>query len=153
MAGGFAAETIGWRWIFYILAITTGVFSILCLLLLRESYAPVLLARKTARLIKETGNTDLKSKLDTGLTPREVFVRAIVRPMKLLVLSPIVLLLSLYMGVVYGYLYLLFTTFSVVFEQQYHFSSGSVGLSFLGIGIGSLIGLFITGTTSDRILK
>jgi hypothetical protein len=73
--------------------------------------------------------------------------------MKLLFLSPIVLTLSLYMGVVYGYLYLLFTTFSVVFEQQYHFSSGSVGLSFLGIGIGSLMGLVITGATSDRILK
>ncbi|KFZ14917.1 hypothetical protein V502_05850 [Pseudogymnoascus sp. VKM F-4520 (FW-2644)] len=153
VAGGFAAQSIGWRWIFYILAITTGVFSILCLSLLQESYAPVLLARKTARLIKETGNTNLKSKLDTGLTPREVFARAIVRPMKLLILSPIVLTLSLYMGVVYGYLYLLFTTFSVVFEEQYHFSSGSVGLSFLGIGIGSLLGLVITGATSDRILK
>ncbi|OBT63065.1 hypothetical protein VE03_07439 [Pseudogymnoascus sp. 23342-1-I1] len=153
VAGGFAAESIGWRWIFYILAIITGVFSLMCLAFLQESYAPVLLARKTARLIKETGNTDLRSKLDTGLTPREVFVRAIVRPMKLLVLSPIVLALSLYMGVVYGYLYLLFTTFTVVFADQYHFSSGSIGLCFLGIGIGSLMGLVITGATSDRILK
>ncbi|KFY90078.1 hypothetical protein V498_06186 [Pseudogymnoascus sp. VKM F-4517 (FW-2822)] len=153
VAGGFAAESIGWRWIFYILAITTGVFSLMCLVLLKESYAPVLLARKTARLIKETGNTDLRSKLDTGLTPREVFARAIVRPMKLLVLSPIVLTLSMYMGVVYGYLYLLFTTFTVVFADQYHFSSGSIGLCFLGIGIGSLIGLVINGATSDRILK
>jgi multidrug resistance protein len=153
VAGGFASQSIGWRWIFYILAIATGCFSILCVFLLKESYAPILLARKTARLIKETGNTDLRSKLDTGLAPGEVFTRAIVRPIKLLVLSPIVLMLSLYMGVVYGYLYLLFTTFAVVFQEQYHFSSGAVGLSFLGIGLGSLLGLVFTGFTSDKILK
>lgn len=78
---------------------------------------------------------------------------SIVRPTKMLFLSPIVFLLSLYVGVIYGYLYLLFTTISQVFEGQYGFSQGSVGLSYLGIGIGSLIGLFTLGATSDRLLK
>lgn len=71
----------------------------------------------------------------------------------MLFLSPIVFLLSLYVGVIYGYLYLLFTTISEVFEGQYGFSQGSVGLSYLGIGIGSLIGLTVLGSTSDRLLK
>lgn len=71
----------------------------------------------------------------------------------MLVLSPIVLALSIYMAVVYGYLYLLFTTITLVFENTYHFSSGSVGLTYLGIGIGSLLGVIIFGIASDKILK
>jgi MFS family permease len=71
----------------------------------------------------------------------------------MLLFSPIVLVLSTYMGVVYGYLYLLFTTITPVFEEQYHFSQGNVGLAFLGIGIGSLVGLVLFGLASDRILK
>jgi MFS family permease len=55
--------------------------------------------------------------------------------------------------VVYGILYLLFTTFTFVFEEHYHFSSSNVGLSYIGSGIGMFIGLILTGTTSDRILK
>lgn len=69
----------------------------------------------------------------------------------MLFLSPIVFLLSLYMAIIYGYLYLLFTAMSVVFEGQYHFSTGSVGLSYLGFGIGSALGLLLAGATSDRL--
>lgn len=71
----------------------------------------------------------------------------------MLLFSPIVLLLSLYMGIVYGYLYLLFTTFTVVFSEQYHFSTSTVGLSYLGLGIGNLLGLVIFGVASDKLIK
>ena len=73
--------------------------------------------------------------------------------MRLLLFSPIVLALSTYMAVVYGYLYLLFTTITEVYEDQYHFSQGSVGLTYLGIGVGSLLGVVIFGIASDKILK
>jgi hypothetical protein len=120
---------------------------------IKESYAPTLLARKAKKLRKETGNPNLRSVLDTGLDPKDLFKHSIVRPTKMLFLSPIVFLLSLYVALIYGYLYLLFTTFTVVFEGQYGFSQGSVGLSYLGIGVGSLIGLVLLGATSDRLLK
>lgn len=123
------------------------------LLFLRESYAPTLLKRKTKCLIKETGNQDLKSQLDSGLSPKQLFMFSIVRPTKMLIFSPIVFLLSFFVAVVYGYLYLLFTTITMVFEGQYGFSQGSVGLTYLGIGIGSIIGLFAVGSMSDPILK
>src|SRR5947207_5988680 len=91
---------------------------------MRESYHPTLLARKTKRLIKETGNKNLKSALDTGRTPKDLFLFSIVRPTKMLFRSPIVFLLSVFVAVVYGYLYLLFTTISTVFEGKYGFSQG-----------------------------
>jgi multidrug resistance protein len=153
VAGGYIAESIGWRWTFWILVCLTGAFSIVSLIFLRETYAPVIIERKAARLRKETGNNEYRSKLDVGLSKKDVFTMSIVRPMKLLLFSPIVMILSLYLGVLYGYMYLLFTTFTVVFTEQYGFSSGSVGLSFLGIGIGSLVGLGLIGGLSDRLLK
>ncbi|KAJ5612944.1 hypothetical protein N7510_006138 [Penicillium lagena] len=153
VAGGYLAEAKGWRWTFWVLAMASGAVSISSFLSIRESYPPTLLDRRTKKLQKETGNANLRSALDDGRSPKDRFWFSIVRPTKMLFLSPIVFLLSLYVAVIYGYLYLLFTTITEVFERNYHFSEGSVGLAYLGIGIGSMIGLFILGVTSDRLLN
>jgi len=120
--------------------------------LLRESYAFVILKWKTERLRKERGNPNLRSALDTGKTSKELFKFSIVRPVKMLFLSPIVFLISLHMAIVYGYLYLMFTTFPRVFEGQYHFTSGTIGLVYLGEGVGSFLGLMFCGAVSDRLV-
>jgi hypothetical protein len=95
-----------------------------------ESYHPVLLERKTQRLIKETGNTNLRSALASTKEPKETIRLAIIRPTKLLFKSPIVFLFSVYTGVVFGYMYLLFTTITAVFMQGYGFSQGKLPTSF-----------------------
>lgn len=127
--------------------------TVVAFIFLRESYAFTILDRKTKRLRKETGNPNLRSALDTGRSAKDLFLFSIVRPTKMLFLSPVVFLLSLYVAIIYGYLYLLFTTMTEVFEDQYGFSQGSVGLAYLGIGVGSIFGLFILGAISDRLLK
>ena len=71
----------------------------------------------------------------------------------MLLLSPIVSLMALYVAIIYGVLYLLYTTFTFVFERFYGFSSANVGLVYIANGIGMLIGLFIIGSSSDRLLK
>jgi MFS family permease len=127
--------------------------TILFFILLRETYAPVILQRKTIKLQKQTGNLSLRSKLDTGRSPKEQLKHAIIRPAKLLLFSPIVLALSVFQGLCFGCLYLLFTTFSMVYTEQYHWDTGKDGLSFLGMGTGSTISLIVFGYLSDRILK
>lgn len=92
----------------------------------------------------------LRSKLDTGLTPGQLFRYSILRPMKMLAFSPIVLSLSLYVAIVYSYLYLMFTTVTVIFETQYGFATDLVGLAFLGIGIGSFGGQFVYTYVANR---
>ena len=57
------------------------------------------------------------------------------------------------MAIIYGILYLLFTTFTFVFEEHYGFSPSIVGLVYIGLGIGLLLGLVVLGTCSDRIMK
>jgi hypothetical protein len=121
--------------------------------LMRETYSVKILERKTRRLRKETGNQDLVSKLDSGLTRRDHLQRALLLPLRMLFLSPIVLIFSTYMAMVYGYLYLMFTTLTEVFERVYGFSTGTVGLVYLGLGCGMLIGLFIFGAVSKISAK
>lgn len=143
----------GWRWNFWVLAIAAGFLSLVMVFSLRESYVPVLLERKVAKLRKETGNELLRSKFDIGLSPKDFFKRGIVRPLKMLTFSPIVMILSIYIAVAYGYMYVMFTSFTVVFMEYYDFNAKIVGLSFLGIGIGSLLGVAIVSLTSDKYIK
>ncbi|OGM48092.1 hypothetical protein ABOM_002891 [Aspergillus bombycis] len=150
ICGGYLTPAAGWRWNFWLMAIASGVMTVIVFLFLRESYPYVLLKRKTERLRKETGNLDLRSALDTGKTPGQLFAFSIWRPLKML-MSPIVLLLSLYAAVVYSYLYLCFTTFPLIFGGQYGFGSGASGLATLGLGVGSLVGVIFCGAASDKL--
>ena len=154
VAGGYLSNAKGWRWDFWILTMAGGLVFAISLLVARETYAPVLLSRRVARLRKETGNPNLRAAgAHASLSPRQLFWLSIVRPAKMLIFLPIVLGLSLFIAVAYGYLYLLFTTMTEVFEGQYGFSAGNVGLTYLGIGVGSLLGLGFCGFISDRLLK
>lgn len=120
---------------------------------MKETFHPVLLQRKVNRLRKETGNESLRSKLDAGLSPADYFKRSIVRPLKMICLSPIVTGLSIFIGITYGYLYLMFTSMTEVFEQYYGFSTSLVGLAYIGLGVGSLSAVFIYSGTSDRYMR
>jgi hypothetical protein len=126
--------------------------TVLSLLVLRETYAPVLLRRKAKKQGKLSGHANAPAANAPNKPPGALFASSIIRPLKMLVYSPIVLFLSLYVATIYGYLYLCFTTFPRVFQGQYGFSEGTSGLTYLGIGVGSIIGLFICGALSDRIV-
>ncbi|RPA94396.1 benomyl/methotrexate resistance protein [Choiromyces venosus 120613-1] len=153
IGGGFLTQAKGWRWVFWVIAIISAAIAISTFVFLKETYAPTILEAKAARLRKSTGNQELRSKFASELPQREAFLRALVRPLKMLFLSPIVLALSVFMAIVYGYIYLLFTTFPTVFRETYGFTTGTVGLCYIGIGVGSLLGLLACGVLSDHILK
>lgn len=117
-----------------------------------ESYSPAILEGKAAHL-RKTKNSNVRSKLASPLSPSSTLYKAIVRPTQMLLFSPIVTLLSVFIAVVYGQLYLLYTTITFVFEAQYHFAHRVTGLAFLGLGVGMLLGAGVFGAVSDRILK
>ncbi|KAJ0283723.1 hypothetical protein Brms1b_010311 [Colletotrichum noveboracense] len=129
----------------------SSVISLVALAFLRETHPNILLSRKADRLRRETGNQELRSKLDRRLTSSQILIGAFVRTGKLLIFSPIVLIMSLYVGLVFGLLYLLFTTITPIFQGVYGFKAELVGLAYLGIGIGELTSLIVFGTLSDRV--
>ncbi|RFU71727.1 major facilitator superfamily transporter [Trichoderma arundinaceum] len=155
ICGGFIGETVGWRWVFWVLLIVGSVMSIGIEILNRETYAPVLIHWKTERLSKELGRTDLRSAYNKEGTEKSVLTTlkvGLMRPILLFCKSPIVFLLSVYLALVYGLLYLFFTTIPSVFKDKYGFSTGLVGLVYLGIGLGFIAGLVLTALTNDRIM-
>ncbi|TLS30884.1 hypothetical protein PpBr36_02587 [Pyricularia pennisetigena] len=151
--GGYVADVAGWRWMFWIMAIVVGVVSIFAFFVLKETYAPVILERKAAKLRKETAKSNYRSRLASNLTPRDLFAKSIVRPTKMLLCCPIVTIVCIYVAILYGTLYLLFSTYSFVFSEVYGFSSTGTGLVFLAGGLGTLAGLPYIAHFSDRSIK
>jgi Flp pilus assembly protein TadB len=114
----------------------------------KESYAHVLVARKTARLSREFNRQDLRSRYrdeDTSKTKRERLRLGMTGPLRMLFLSPIVVIFSIYMALVYGLLYLLLTTITTVYANVYHWAPEITGLGYLGIiiGLGFFAGLAV----------
>jgi hypothetical protein len=128
----------------------TGTLAIINALFTNETYAPVLLERKAKRLQKETGNTELYAKGQRQLPFPELIKRSFTRPLRMLLFCPLITGLSWYIAFVYGVTYLLFSTFSRVFQEQYHYSSANLGLPYLGLAVGVLISLLIAGFVSDK---
>lgn len=120
---------------------------------MRETNATIILSRKAARLRKETGNPELRSILQRPQVPaKKLIQQAMIRPMRMLIFSPIVMLMGLYMALVFGLTYLLFATFPSVFADTYGWNVGVTGLSYLGLGLGCVIGVVLFSKLSDRHL-
>jgi hypothetical protein len=133
------------------LAILSGVSELAALVIMRETSAKAILDRKAKHLRKFTGNSRLRSKIAHAVEPKQVLVQALIRPTSLLIRSPIVLALSLYAALVFGVIYILFTTFDSVFQGQYGFSEGTSGLAYLGLGIALVLGVFLFAFFNPRV--
>ncbi|KAI1506906.1 hypothetical protein Ptr86124_014156, partial [Pyrenophora tritici-repentis] len=138
IVGGFVGQAAGWRWIEGMIAVFTGVIAILYALVVPETYSPVLLAKRAAKLSEVTSKT-FKSKIELERgkkTASEAFVTALVRPWILLFCEPIVFLLAAYTAIIYGALYMFFPAFPIVYQVGRGWSSGMGGLAFIGVAAG-----------------
>ncbi len=152
IAGGFVGERIGWRWVFWILLIAASFITTTIEIFNKETNPRVLMGRKVKRLQIELNRPELRSCYEGSgpkLTPSQILWHGFERPWKMLFLSPIIFLLSLYMAVVYGLLYLLFTTITNVFIQTYHWQPDICGLAYIGLGLGFLSGLAVVAKVSE----
>ncbi|KIW02516.1 hypothetical protein, variant [Verruconis gallopava] len=150
ICGGFIAQQLSWRWTYWILTMASGVVTTFAMLLFRECYAPAVLAKKTIRLRKELRREDLHSKLALRVTRKELLKRSLIRPIKLLTRSPVAFLNALYVATNYGMLYLLLTTITQLFVDQYGFSIQIAGLTYIGFAAGMVLALLILMNTQDR---
>ncbi|OQE31605.1 hypothetical protein PENSTE_c001G02173 [Penicillium steckii] len=144
--GGFLATGAGWRWVEGFLAAFAGALWLCIIFLLPETYAPVLLRRRAAKLTELTGHV-YRSKLDIERGPMpmgKTLKTALSRPWILLFREPIVLLFSIYMSIIYGTLYMLFAAYPIVFQEVRGWSEGIGGLAFLGILVGMILAVVYT---------
>ncbi|KAJ6104794.1 hypothetical protein N7523_011114 [Penicillium sp. IBT 18751x] len=153
--GGFLGENAGWRWVQGFLAVFTGVIWMAETLCIPETYAPVLL-RKRAERLSSMNDKVYRSKLDIDrgkVSVRDAFTTALGRPWILLFSEPIVLLLSLYMAIVYGTLYMLFDAFPIVFQEIRGWSEGVGSLPFLAVMIGMMIAVGLNMYDNKRYVR
>lgn len=104
-----------------------------------ETYHPVLLRHKAAKLRKETGNEKWKAPIEVmQRSIPQTILRSCYRPFLLLTLEPMVLNLCLFSAILLGVLYLFFGAFEIVFVNNHGFELWQVGLSFSGLLVGQL---------------
>jgi MFS family permease len=104
--GGFLGESGGWRWVAALIAIFTGILTVIGAIFIPETYASVLLRDRANTLSKATGQVyRSKFEKDKKVEIGQLFKTALGRPWVLLFKEPIVFLLSLYLAIVYATLY------------------------------------------------
>ncbi|KIJ55217.1 hypothetical protein M422DRAFT_57770 [Sphaerobolus stellatus SS14] len=157
LLGGFISETIGFRYIFIILAALAGASAAIGLPFLRETYAPVIQNTRMSQESKSMTGASSQAHSQrpivrptpltmamtvtgppSGPSKKEILLMNLTRPIMILTRSFVGLMMSLYMALLYGFLYLLFTTFPDLFSQTYGWGPGISGLAYLGPGIGLL---------------
>ncbi|KAJ6604532.1 MFS general substrate transporter [Mycena vulgaris] len=145
VAGFIGDSAISFRWVFWVLAIFAGCCTVLCVLTLPETYAPILLVRNAKQKREVTGDPLFFApleKIELSLLERAEHILA--RPFKVLFQEPMLIALTLYMSFVYGCLYLLFEAYPIVFTQGHHLNAGISGLMFLPLMIGGAIAVIIS---------
>ncbi|KAF2088224.1 MFS general substrate transporter [Saccharata proteae CBS 121410] len=142
--GGVTVQRLGWRWIFWILAIVCAVNTISAFFFLRETYAPVLLAAKKKRMEEDDGSSGGSGYWYEGEDTRPFWTKigtSLVRPIKIFS-QPVVVTMSIYQALIFSTTYSLYTNFQDIYGKEYGFSTEQVGLVYLGPGIGFLIAVW-----------
>ena len=152
--GGFVTQKTTWRWIFWAVSIADGFVQLLGFFFLRETYPPWILGVKARRLRKSTGNQALHTKWETrDRTFLKILQSALVRPLVLLGTQPIIQTLVLYMAFLFGVMYIVLTTLSTLWAEQYGEPVGIAGLNYISLGIGYVIGTQSTARLNDHIYR
>lgn len=139
LIGGFLSDAAGWRWLYWIQLIFAGVVYILITFTVPETYAPTILARRAKKLRQSTGEKDHVTEQDLDMRPFSERLRIfLIRPFQLLFGELIVFLVSVYMSVLYGLLYMFFVAFPIIYQGGKGYSAGTTGLMFIPIALGVL---------------
>ncbi|QHS73445.1 spermine transporter [Saccharomyces paradoxus] len=119
-----------------------------------ETYAPVILKRKAARLRKETGNPKIMTEQEAqGVSMSEMMRACLLRPLYFAVTEPVLVATCFYVCLIYSLLYAFFFAFPVIFGELYGYKDNLVGLMFIPIVIGALWALATTFYCENKYLK
>lgn len=135
LVGGFVTRSRGWQWTQWVAIIVTVAFYI-PVLFTRETYKKVILRRRALKM----GISDSASqRTPIGKAFRYFLTVLILRPLHMFSTEPIVTLVSVYNGFIFGILYTFVVSVPWIFRQYYNFSATAESLSYLGITLGTII--------------
>lgn len=136
LLGGFLVQYKGWRWtqwttLFFIVTFYIPV------LFTKETYKKTILQRRAKRLgIPHRAPGQER----TWLQSVNYFLTTLfIRPIHMMLTEPVVTLICLYNGFMFGLMYTFVVASPWVFEHYYGFSLIGQSLSFLGLNIGTMV--------------
>ncbi len=150
-----AARTT-WRWMFWSTSIFQVFMIIVSLFTFHETYSPVILQRRAERLRRETGNQQYHTsyeRRDSEKSLGKILTRALSRPFRLLAFHPIIQVTAVVSGFNYGLLYIVLSTFSDLWIQQYHQKVEISGLHYIACSLGEIAGSQIGGPLMDYLYR
>ncbi|CAJ2507223.1 Uu.00g084090.m01.CDS01 [Anthostomella pinea] len=150
IACGFLVAAYGWRSLAVL--IVGAAFPTWCVLFFTfpETYSAVLLQRRAAKLAKIAG---MSHAVAGAQEPKTIGVQlrvSALRPWVILFFEPIVTLLSLFLSVVHGTLFLLFAAHPIVYQQVRGWPQGAASLPFLAIALGVVLALVYVAAVDQR---
>jgi multidrug resistance protein len=155
--GGAIAGSLGWKAIFWFLAIYCGAFLLLLILLLPETLRSMVAngGRMPSKLIAQypllfyQKFTKVEWKLQAD--PPQPLSRNhidLIGPFRILITkhaAPIIVFIAIY----YAVWQMSITVMSSFFAERYGLSETEIGLTFIANGVGSMIGTLVTGKILD----
>jgi DHA1 family multidrug resistance protein-like MFS transporter len=154
--GGFITQSyLGWRWTAYITLIMAAFFGTIGFLIVPETSHSKILQSRAKKIRFETKNWAIHSQRDTINVDLKSLVNTyLLRPFIMLSREPILLLITIYMALIYGILYLFFEAYPISFQEERGWNQGVGALPFLGIMVGVLFGgVTITIITKTRFAR
>lgn len=122
----------------------------------KETYAPVILAKRAARLRQSTGDARYHTeheRMVAGQSILSVLGNALTRPLRLLLFHPIIVIASVNLAFDYGVLYIVLTSFAGLWTKYYHDSVETSGLHYLAVALGELAGAQSGAPMIDRFYR
>lgn len=122
--------------------------------LIPETYAPVILKKRAAKLRKETGNPKIMTEQEAqGMSFSEVLRTCLLRPLYFSVTEPVLVMTCFYVCLIYSLLYAFFFAFPVIFGELYGYKDNLIGLMFIPILIGATFALGFTFWCESKYLQ
>ena len=143
-------QYVSWRWMCWSLSLVGILLQVVALVFLRETYAPMILRKKKARLARESGNEHLYTVYDQNSSTR-TWLRQSMRPLELLTTQPLVQVLALYLAFLTGVCYTIMYTFPTLWREQYGQSIAVSSLNYIPLGVGYVLGVLICSYLNDRV--
>ncbi|KAI1474724.1 MFS general substrate transporter [Daldinia eschscholtzii] len=155
--GGALAGSLGWRSIFIFLAIYSGVFLILLIVILPETLRSIVAngGRKLSNPLAAYPLRIYQNLTEVKWNPEAASAEPVAKkhidaagPLRILIskhAAPIILFLAIY----YAVWQMSITAMSSLFQEGYGLSETQIGLTFIANGVGSMIGTLVTGKILD----
>ncbi|KAI0125858.1 major facilitator superfamily domain-containing protein [Xylariales sp. AK1849] len=150
IACGFLDAAFGWRSLAVLIAGASFPVWIILTITFPETYAPALLKKRAQKLSKITGKTYIVDGMQEEKTIATQLRVGALRPWVILIYEPIVTLLSLFLSVVHGTLFLLFAAYPIVYQQVRGWPQGVASLPFLAIALGIVISLIYVAAIDQK---